>query len=293
MLSTSAAGTDDLTRVSRAGGGWAARPVALAGGARGARLAGDGGRYSAVAYHDAPGDAGGPGRRCRLALVDHVTGTVERRHTVCAGHEYVTGLALEDGPDGPVAFVAIRVSVPAAEGPGVGRPAAANRIVAVDARTGAVWATRTLADEPRHLVLAAAPGRDGRRLYAVEAPPRWDEDPGPAPGRLLGLDPGTLAVEREWPLSPVPAALAVAPDGEHAYALTAHLLTHLDLGTGAQRLLARLPRASAGLAVTDTRVYAADLAGREVWAVDRRRGHLVQTVPVGRRPAHLALGSAG
>ena len=114
-----------------------------------------------------------------------------------------------------------------------------------------------------------------------------------ATGRLLALDPATLAVEREWPLSPLPAALAVAPDGGHAYALTGSLLTHLDLGTGAQRLLALLPRGAGGLAVTDARVYATDLAGREVWAVDRHGGHLVQTIPVGRHPAHLALGSAG
>ena len=102
----------------------------------------------------------------------------------------------------------------------------------------------------------------------------------------------TLAVEREWPLFPLPAALAVAPDGEHAYALTAHLLTHLDLGTGARRLLASLPRDGAGLAVTETRVYAAGPAGRDVWAIERRSGRLVQTVPVGRNPVHLALGSA-
>jgi hypothetical protein len=223
----------------------------------------------------------------RLSQVSLQHGT-RRRQAAAGAHPGDAGDA-----DGPVAFVAIRVAMLAAEGQDAVRPATAHRIVAVDARTGAVGATRTLADEPRHLVLAAGPGRDGRRLYAVEAPPRWDEGPGPAPGRLLGLDPGTLAVEREWPLLQVPAALAVAPDGDHAYALTAHLLTHLDLGSGARRDLAPLPRASAGLAVTETRVYAADLGGREVWAVDRRGGHLVQTVPVGRRPVHLALGSAG
>ena len=120
-----------------------------------------------------------------------------------------------------------------------------------------------------------------------------DEAPASAPGRLLQLDPATLAIVRERALAGLPDHLAVAPDGDHVYALTASLLTHVDLVTGAQRILALLPRAAGGLAVTDARVYATDLAGHEVWAVDRIQGHLVQTVPVGRHPAHLALGSAG
>jgi hypothetical protein len=42
-----------------------------------------------------------------------------------------------------------------------------------------------------------------------------------------------------------------------------------------------------------TRVYAADASGDEVWAVDRRGGRLVQTIPLGRHPVHLAFVSAG
>jgi DNA-binding beta-propeller fold protein YncE len=163
--------------------------------------------------------------------------------------------------------------------------------VAVDAQTGAVVSARPLTGVPGHLVLAPATGRHDRRLYAVEASAEaWAEYREASSGRLLALDPVTLAIEGAWPLSPLPGALAVAPDGEHAYALTAHLLTHLDLSTGAQRLLAELPRDGAGLAVTEARVYAADPAGRDVWALERRAGRLVQTVPVGRHPVHLALG---
>ena len=40
-------------------------------------------------------------------------------------------------------------------------------------------------------------------------------------------------------------------------------------------------------------MYAADASGDEVWAVDRRGGRLVQTIPVGRHPVHLAFVSAG
>ena len=273
-----------VTRLHRSGGRWTTQAVAVGAGSGVVWLAGDGGRYGAVAYHDAPADAGGAARRCLLALVDHRSGAVVRRHSVCDEPELVAGLAIDDGPAGPVAYVALR-------GPA---PAVAGRIVAVDGQTGAVLATRLLPGEPRRLLLAAAPGRAGRRLYAVEAPPRWwEEDLPTATVRLLALDPVTLAVEREWPLSPLPAALAVAPDGDHAYALTAHLLMHLDLGTGTLRLLAHLPRDGAGLAVTEARVYAADPAGREVWALDRHSGRLVQTVPAGLHPVHLALGSAG
>jgi hypothetical protein len=257
-------------------------------------LAGDGGRYGAVAYHDPASETGGPPPRCRLALVDHVSGAVVRRHTVCAGGEVVTGLALEEGPAGAIAYLGLLEPEPPATVAGAAGRAASSRLVAVDAQSGAVVAARPLAGEPRHLVLAAAPGRDGRRLYATEAPSwRWDEDLTTAPGRLLGLDPGTLGVESEQRLSSLPAHLAVAPDGDHAYALTGPRLTHVDLATGAQRLLVSLPRAAASLAVTDGRVYAAGASGDEVWAVGRRGGHLVQTIPVGRRPVHLAFASAG
>jgi hypothetical protein len=107
------------------------------------------------------------------------------------------------------------------------------------------------------------------------------------------LDSTTRAIESEHWLSPLPTHLAVAPDGGHAYALSGHSLTEVDLGSGAQRLLARLPHAAAGLAVTDARVYAAHASGSEVWAVDRRRGHLVQAIPVGRHPVYIASGGDG
>jgi hypothetical protein len=282
-----------MTHVYRSGAGWTTRPVAVGARARAAWLAGDGGRYGVVAYHDPPGDPAGSPPRCRLALVEHRSGTVARQHPVCAGDEFVTGLALEDDSAGVIAYLGIFALMPPLEGAGAAwRPA--GRIIAVDAQSGAVVATLPLAGEPRELVLAAAPGRDGRRLYAVEAAPAaWAEDRTDAPGRLLGLDPATLAIESEQSLSPPPTNLAVASDGDHAYALTGNRLTHLDLATGAQRLLAPLPHAATSLAVTDTRVYAANVSRGEVWAVARTAGHLVQTIPVGRHPVHLAVAGAG
>jgi hypothetical protein len=52
---------------------------------------------------------------------------------------------------------------------------------------------------------------------------------------LLGLDPATLAVEREYRLGFRPLQLAIGPEGDDGYALAAdgHRLLHLDLSTGA------------------------------------------------------------
>ena len=86
--------------------------MALPGPAREAHLAGDGGRYAVVvdrvwgALATDPG-AGPPG--CRLTLVDVPAGTiaVASRAAVCGPHDQLTGLALGDGPGGPVAYLAL------------------------------------------------------------------------------------------------------------------------------------------------------------------------------------------
>ena len=67
------------THLGRTGAGWAARPVALPGPAREARLAGDGGRYAVVVDRApvAPATDPGAGRPgCRLTLVDVPAGAV-------------------------------------------------------------------------------------------------------------------------------------------------------------------------------------------------------------------------
>jgi hypothetical protein len=92
-------------------------------------------------------------------------------------------------------------------------------------------------------------------------------------------------------------ALAVAPGGAHAYALAAggKDVLHLDLATGVARRLGALPgHASGTMAVTAHHVLAPNPLGSEVWALDRRDGRLVATIPVGRRPvAVLATGPVG
>jgi YVTN family beta-propeller protein len=45
--------------------------------------------------------------------------------------------------------------------------------------------------------------------------------------------------------------------------------------------------------VTHNRVYVPNAYGSEVWAIDRRDGRLLQTIPVGRHPAGIVLGGTG
>ena len=89
-------------------------------------------------------------------------------------------------------------------------------------------------------------------------------------------------------------ALAVAPDGAHAYALAGggRDVLHVDLTTGVTRPLGALPGyASGGVAVTARHLLVPNPLGSEVWALDRRDGRLAATIAVGRRP--VAVVAAG
>ena len=261
----------------------------------GARLVGDGQGAAALAYH-VPADTP-EGRRLvgRLALLDVARGTVRRTHTVGADPDVVVDAALEPGPPGPVAYLA--VWRPAARTDGRWRPAA-GRILAVDALTGAGLGAAVLPGPPAQLRLARAPGGAERVLYCLGGGLGPEGDPGAeadlvagGPRRLLALDPSTLLPEHEHALPHPVRALAVAPDGDAAYALDAagrRAVVRVDLRTGTTRRLAALPGAGAALAVTRERVYVADGRGA-VWAIDARSGALVGTLAVGRGPIGLAL----
>jgi hypothetical protein len=139
-------------------------------------------------------------------------------------------------------------------------------------------------------------------LYCLVGGPGTAGDPGSetdpfadGPWRLLALDPATLRPDRAHVLPHPVRALALAPDGDAAYALDAggrREVVRVDLRTGTTRPFATLPAPGADLAVTPERVYIAD--GRSaVWALDRRRGALIQTVAVGRGAVGLALSGSG
>jgi hypothetical protein len=252
-----------------------------------------GGRYAVVVDRAPVGGRAAAAPPWRLTLVDVPAGAVAATAAVGGPHELVTGLALDDGPGGPVAYLALwrtRAARPPAPGEAPGLDAPAARVVAVDARTGAPVAVLPLAGVVVPLALGPAPGGLGRRLYAVErlAGPE-DEAAGPPPrGRVLGLHPTTLEVESARPLDGGPQRLAVAPDGEAAYALTDGTLTRLGLAGEPDRSVV-LPGRGLALAVTRDRVYVSSAHGPELWAVRRRDGRLVATLPVGRFAAELLL----
>jgi hypothetical protein len=278
-----------LTHATPAGGGWTARPLGLAAPAGDAPLAGDGGRYVAVTYPLGPGPSAPP--RCQLVLVDLATAARAPLGAGCAPDEGVSGVALGGGPTGPIVYLGV-VGPAAPEGT---RGDRRGRIVAIEGATGATRAVAPLAGAPSNLILAPAPPpapAGASRLYAVETLSRpEDESPGPYRGRLVGFDPLTLAPEGELPLPAPPGRVALAPDGEAAYALVAFgtVLLRLDPAAGTVTRLAELPGRAITLAVTRDRIYVPNPYGNEVWALDRRSGRLTRTIPVGRSPMGIAL----
>jgi hypothetical protein len=198
-------------------------------------------------------------------------------------------VALAGGPGGPIVYLALWRGTTSASGAwNVSR----SRVVALDATTGGVLAVQPLAGVPVHLTLGAAPGRPGARLYGVAAADAYGGPDADASVRLLGLHPATLEVESEYRVASPLNRLVVAPDGEHAYGLTAAgaFLVEVDLVTGATGRRAEFPRTgyAADLAVTDRWVYAANALGQEVWTVDRRRGGIVRSIRVGQGPVAFA-----
>lgn len=252
---------------------------------RRALLAGDGGRYVLVAHHPSPKDGAAP-PRCRLDVVDSIDASVVHSHTVCAPHEEIRQLLMEQTSTGPIAYLGIGDVGP------TDAQHKRDRVVAVHANTGAVLRTLPLVSPSEHLLLAAAPERSGSRLYVVEGTPgaeneytvlgRW---------RLLGIDPATFEIEREIPVRVMLRALTVAPDGDHAYALPAGgtKLLHLDLLTGALHPLASFPAASVSLVAITRHVYVPDPVGDQVWIVDRRHPDRLRTVNVGRHPTSIVM----
>lgn len=297
VLSMSAAHVGELTHIFPAGSHWATRPVPVGARTRQTLLAGDGSDRAVVAYSAWPSGGQPTFPACGLDLVDLRAGRVVRTLAVCApGEEAVTGLAFESGPAGAIAYLGISRPEPALPGGHVRRPGGGNRLVAIDADTGALLAALPLAGLPSNLVLAPASGREPRRLYGVEAPVAPDpEQPTADRSRLLGLNPTTFRVERDHQLGFRPSRLAVGPEGGNAYAIASDgtRLMHVDLMSGVQHRLADVQGSGASLAVSAERIYVTHPYGNALHALDRRRGEVVATIPVGRRPAGIILADAG
>jgi DNA-binding beta-propeller fold protein YncE len=237
-----------------------------------------------------------------MTVVDLAAEMRRRDYSLCGARDSLHSLGVGGGPAGPVAYVGLWRSPEATE---IYRRAGSGLILAVDVSTGTGVGRAALEGVPEQLVVAPAPDRVGERLYVVEGFPGPEvRNPGEVGGlaphwRLLGMDAVTLAVQQAYALDEEPLALAVAPGGDRAYALTMHsarqtAIVELDLLMGSARRLALLPGQSLGnLVVTEQRVYAPHTFGNEVWVVDRRHGRVTQTIPAGRHPLALALGPAG
>ena len=279
-----------------AGASAAVRELPLEAGGSGARLAGDGQGGAVLAYH-LPLSTGA-GRRLvgRLAYLDVASGRAGQAHTICTDPDVVVDVALEPGPPGAVAYVA--VWRPPALLDGHWRPGG-GRVLAVDPQTGAELGTGALPGVPARVRLAPAPGGEGRLLYCLvgaggpDGAPGAESDPfAGGPRCLLGLDPATLRLEREHAL-PLPVReLDITAAGDAAYLLSwpeRREVLRLDLRSGATRHLARVPFSAAALAMTPGGVHLAD--GRDaVLVLNSRSGTPLRTLPVGRGAVGLALG---
>ena len=228
-------------------------------------------------------------------MFDVATGSVAATHAPCGPRELLLSLALGDGPGGPTAYLGIWRS--ALRGAGAEVPAG-RRLRALDLATGAVVGEVPLAGVPTQLVVARAPGAAGLRVYCVEgshsADPAGDDAPDVLADQWLlrGFDPLTLAPESTFALAARPRALAVAADGDHAYALAdaggpraTSELVRIDLRSGAVRPVHRVPgTGDGGLVVAGDRLYVPDPEGDTVTAVDRHRGGLLHPAATGRAP---------
>jgi hypothetical protein len=303
VLGIGAAARGTLTYVARAGSTWVARPLALEPDASAVAVAGDG-QYAAAALSTIWAPGATPAQRaCRLTLVDLRTGTVGRRWPVCRPGEEPAGLAMDADAGGPVAYVALRARPDERH---EDRSAGQGRIVAVDLATGLPMAEAPVVGKPGALVMAAAWGGTGRRLYTVQSPPDTPDCAGnewcstsPAGGwRLIGWDPATLVPEEDYPLPFPPLWLSISPDGQHGYMFApefapsngdAAVLVQIDLRSRALHPLARFARPSLGpMVVVGRRFYVPLPDQQAVWVLDPH-GRVQQTIRVGQAPIGLAV----
>ena len=288
------AGAQALTRVVRAGPGWAARPLPVEGGVREAVLAGAGAatRCSPTARHR-------PGRRLPRPVPPGAARPGGGRGGADARGVRRRGVAEGRGPGrGPRRPGRLRRPLARGGGPA---PAGRGRRGGPGAGGGARRRDRGGAGGLRHAPgarpPAAGPGAGRRgpaRLLPGDRASRHAES-----WRLVALDGETLVPERAYPFPAAPLWPALAPDGEHLYAFTgdgggfASDVVVLDLTTGAVSPLLTLPGEGMGLAATAETLYAVDPDRGRLWSIDRRSGRLRGATAVGRTPIALTLRPAG
>jgi hypothetical protein len=112
--------------------------------------------------------------------------------------------------------------------------------------------------------------------------------PAPERGRVLVLDPLTLDVLGEHALDGPAARLLPTPDGRSAFFVQHDVVSRLDLGTGKQRQLARLPGRVVAAEVVGERLYLGSPEARALWVLDARTGDRRLDIPLPGHPISLA-----
>jgi len=185
-------------------------------------------------------------------------------------------------------------------------PPGRGRLVAIDMWSGATIRSVSFDGVLDALLLGAGPDPIAW-LYAVVARLEVDEEATlprrryryAAHGwRLWALDPTALVLLDELPLPAPLLGLAVAPDGDHAYALVGPVdwlqdraLLCLDLESGASAMLGRVPGTYGdSLVVSHDRIYVPNPETHDVWVGDRQGRPLI-TFAVGEHPLDVVLSS--
>ena len=112
--------------------------------------------------------------------------------------------------------------------------------------------------------------------------------PTPERGRVLVLDPLTLAVLSDHPLSAHAARLVPALDGRSVFLVQDDAVQRLDLATGRVRQIARLPGRVVAAEVFGDRLYLASPEARVLWILDARTGSRQPDVRLAGHPVLLA-----
>jgi hypothetical protein len=261
-----------------------------------ARLATDGRRSAAVLYQQrtdgrAPaGTAPGPeGGRCRLLWIDLVRRDSRPAPGPCRPGEHLRALALEpagdrDGERTPAAFAFVGL-----EGTSGGSENGPGRVVMVALPAGAVVGSRTLGGTPVDLRLAAGGAGAPAGLFVLEqSGGAGGLVPTAEQGRVLVLDPLTLDVLSEHPLNAPAARLLPAPDGRSVLLVHQDTVRRLDLTSGKELLMVRLPGRVVAAELLGDRLYLGSPEAHALFVVDPRTGLRQPDRPLPGPPISLA-----
>lgn len=209
---------------------------------------------------------------------DEVVGTIELRGVDYPHHIYASSDGLK-----------LLVAVPGADfsgghsGGGHGGHAGGGAVIALDATTGALIASRRL-DAANH---NATYSPDGRTIWTSQMA---------TPGQVLILDAATLATRSTITVGDNPAEVTFAPSGTVGFVANtgSDSISILDATTGS--MLDTQPVGDAPIGAwpgRDGRMYVDNEAGKSISVIDPDTRVVVATFPLGFTPALAAISPSG